>query len=383
MSHISATRAILITTAAVAAMAALDAAPPAATGQYLAYVGPYTHRPSTSKGIYAYKYDAKTGKFTSIGLAVETPDPSFVVVHPNHKFLYAVNETGQGTVSAFAIDASTGMLKALNQTSSKGSGPCHLVVDPSGKWLFAANYNNGSVAAIPVNADGSLGDAASFVQHSGSSVNRQRQSGPHAHEAVLSPDGKVLFVPDLGMDKIMAYRWDAKGQLTPNDPPFTQIAPGSGPRHMAFSPNGKFVYVVTEMTASVIGFSYDSKKGSLTEMKTYPATPADFTGQKSGAEIAVHPNGKFLYASNRVHNSMAIFTIDAQGALTPAGNVPVPGKTPRHFVIDPSGNFLIVENQDSNNIIIFKIDPQTGGLTPTGDTLEISQPVSLVFAPAQ
>jgi 6-phosphogluconolactonase len=294
-----------------------------------------------------------------------------------------VNENGQGTVSAFAIDAATGMLKALNQTSSKGSGPCHLVVDPTGKWLFVANFNNGSVAAIPVNADGSLGEAASFVQHTGSSVNAQRQKGPHAHETVLSPDGKILFVPDLGMDKIMAYRWDAKGQLTPNDPPFAKIAPGSGPRHMAFSPSGKFVYVMTEMTASVIGFGYDAKNGSLTEMQTYPATPADFTGQKSGAEIAVHPNGKFLYASNRVHNSIAIFTIDAKGALTPAGNVPVPGKTPRHFVIDPSGNFLVVENQDSDNIVIFKIDPTTGGLAPTGDTLEISQPVSLVFVPAQ
>ena len=382
MSYISATRAILITSAAVAAMVALDAAPPAATGQYLAYVGPYT-RPNQSKGIYAYKFDSKSGKFTSIGLAVETSNPSFLALHPNNKFLYAVNENGQGTVSAFAIDASTGMLKALNQTSSKGSGPCHLVVDPSGKWLFVANYNSGSVAAIPVNADGSLGEAASFVQHSGSSVNKQRQSGPHAHETVLSPDGKILFVPDLGMDKIMAYRWDAKGQLTPNDPPFTQIAPGSGPRHMAFHPNGRFAYVMTEMTASVIAFAYDSKNGAMTEMQTYPATPVDFAGVKSGAEVAVHPNGKFLYASNRNHNSIAIFTIDAKGALTPAGNVSVQGRTPRHFVIDPSGNFLVVENQDSGNIVIFKIDPATGGLTPTGDTLEISQPVSLVFAPAQ
>jgi len=382
MSHLSATRAILITSAAVAAMVALDAAPPAATGQYLAYVGPYT-RPNQSKGIYAYKFDSKSGKFTSIGLAVETSNPSFLALHPNNKFLYAVNENGQGTVSAFAIDASTGMLKALNQTSSKGSGPCHLVVDPSGQWLFVANYNSGSVAAIPVNADGSLGEAASFVQHSGSSVNKQRQSGPHAHETVLSPDGKILFVPDLGMDKIMAYRWDAKGQLTPNDPPFTQIAPGSGPRHMAFNPSGRFAYVMTEMTASVIAFAYDSKNGAMTEMQTYPATPVDFAGVKSGAEVAVHPNGKFLYASNRNHNSIAIFTIDAKGALTSGGNVSVQGRTPRHFVIDPSGNFLIVENQDSGNIVIFKIDPATGGLTPTGDTLEISQPVSLVFAPAQ
>ena len=280
MSHIGATRAILITTAAVAAMAALDAAPPAAPGQYLAFVGPYT-RPNQSKGIYAYKYDAKTGKFTPIGLAAETSNPSFLAVHPNHKFLYAVNENAQGTVSAFVIDAATGRLQALNQVSSKGNGPCHLAVDPGGKWLFVANYNSGSVAAFPVNADGSLGEAASFVQHSGSSVDAQRQKGPHAHETVLSPDAKVLFVPDLGMDQVMAYRFDA------------------------------------------------------------------------------------------------------QGALTPAGNVSTLGKTPRHFTIDPSGNFLVVENQDSGNIVIFKIDPKTGGLAPTGDALEVSQPVCLVFAPAQ
>ncbi len=371
--HMLSTR-ILITAAALAATAVV------AQAQYTAYVGPYT-RPNKSKGIYAYKFDAKTGKFTSIGLAAETSNPSFLAVHPNGKFLYAVNENGQGTVSAFAIEPS-GTLKALNSVSSKGSGPCHLTLDKSGTLLFVANYNNGSVASYPVNPDGSLGEAASTVQHQGSSVNPGRQRGPHAHEVVISPDGKLLFVPDLGMDKVMEYRFDAKGALTPNDPPSIAIAPGSGPRHMAFDPKGRFVYVLTEMTDSIVAFNYDAKGGAK-EIQTISAVPSDFTGPKSGAEIAVHPNGRFLYASNRNHNSIGIFTIDGKGALTAAGNVPTQGKTPRHFIIDPTGAFLIVSNQDSDNIVVFKIDPKTGGLTPTGDALEVGNPVSMVFVPAK
>lgn len=374
-------RAILISAAALAAMAVTgDAAPPPAAGQYMAYVGPYT-RPNKSKGIYAYKFDAKTGKFTAIGLAAETSNPSFLAVAPNGKFLYAANENGQGMVSAFAIEPG-GMLKALNSVSSKGSGPCHLTLDQKGKWLFVANYNNGSVASYAVNADGSLSEAITAVQHQGSSVNPGRQRGPHAHETVISPDNKLLFVPDLGMDKVMIYRFDDKGVLTPNDPPFIAIAPGSGPRHMAFDPKGKFVYVLTEMTDAVVAFSYDGKGGAK-EIQTISSVPADYTGQKSGAEIAVHPNGKFLYASNRSHNSISVFTIDAKGALTAAGNVPSQGKTPRHFVIDPTGAWMAVSNQDSDNIVVFKIDAKTGGLTPTGDVLEVGNPVSMVFAPAQ
>ena len=369
----------MISTAALAAMTGLGAAP--AEGQYIAYVGTYTNQRPTpkSKGIYAYRFDAKTGKFTSIGLAGETSNPSFVAVHPNHKFLYAVNENNQGTVSAFAIDAATGMLKPLNSVSSKGSGPCHLSLDKAGKWLFAANYNNGSVASYPVNADGSLGEAISTVQHQGSSVNRSRQAGPHAHEAVVSPDNKLLFVPDLGMDKVMIYQIDAQGALAANTPPSIDIAPGSGPRHIAFHPNGKFAYVMTEITDSVIAFDYDGKGGAK-EIQTIAAAP-DFAG-KSGAEIAVHPTGKFLYAANRGHNSIAIFTVDSMGKLTAAGNVPTQGKTPRFFGLDPTGAYLIAANQDSDNIVVFKIDQKTGGLTPTGDVMEIAAPVCVAFVPA-
>jgi 6-phosphogluconolactonase len=374
-------RVILTAAAALAALTVAEAAAPPADGQYLAYAGTYTRQ--KSKGIYAFKFDAKTGKFTSIGLAGETSNPSFLAVHPSGRFLYAVNENNQGTVSAFAIDRAMGLLKPLNSVSSKGSGPAHLSVDAAGKWLFVANYTNGSVAALPVNADGSLGEAASTVQHAGSSVNRSRQGGPHAHEAVISPDNELLFVPDLGMDKVMIYRIDpAKGALTANDPDSIAIAAGSGPRHMAFAPDGKFVYVMTEMTDSILAFSYDGKGGAK-QIQTISAVPADFTGEKSGAEIAVHPNGKFLYASNRNHNSIGIFAIDAKGALTAAGNVSTEGKTPRHFAIDPTGGYLIVENQDSDNIVVFRIDAKTGGLTPTGDTLDVGAPVAMVFVALQ
>jgi len=365
-------------------LGALGVATPPAKGQYIAYVGTYTNQRPTpkSKGIYAYRFDARTGKFTSIGLAAETPNPSFVVVHPNRKFLYAVNEAPQGTVSAFAIDAATGMLKPLNSASSKGSGPCHLSIDRTGKWLFAANYDSGSVASFPLKADGSLGEAVSAVQHQGSSVNRQRQAGPHAHEAVVSPDNNLLFVPDLGMDKVMIYRIGADGVLTPNTPPFIAVPPGAGPRHIAFSPSGKQAYVMTEMADSVIAFDYDGKGGAK-EIQTVSAAPADFTGVKSGAEIAVHPNGRFLYASNRNHNSIAIFAIDATGKLTAAGNVSAMGRTPRFFGLDPTGAYLIAANQDSDNIVAFKIDQKTGGLiSPPGDILEIASPVCIAFVPA-
>lgn len=374
-------KAILIAAAALATLAIPGAAAPPASGQYLSYVGTYTRQ--KSKGIYAYKFDAKTGKFTSIGLAAETSNPSFLAVHPGGKFLYAVNENNQGTVSAFAIDRATGMLKPLNSVSSKGSGPAHLSVDAAGKWVFVANYNNGSVAALPIHADGSLGEAAASVQHSGSSVDRPRQSGPHAHEAVVSRDRKLLFVPDLGMDKVMIYRIDpVKGALTANDPASIGIAPGFGPRHLAFAPNGNFLYVMAEMADAIVAFRYDGKGGAK-EIQTISAVPADFTGQKSGAEIAVHPNGKFLYATNRNHNSIGIFAIGADGKLTAAGNVSTQGKTPRHFAIDPTGAYLIAENQDSDNMVVFRIDAQTGGLTPTGETLDVGAPVSLVFVALQ
>ena len=353
------------------------------------YVGTYTR--GASKGIYAYRFDSSSGKTTPIGLVAETENPSFLAIHPNQRFLYAANEISQyqgqaaGSVSAFAIDPATHGLKALNRVSSRGTGPCHVAVDKTGKWLFVANYGSGSVAAFPIHEDGSLGEASAFFQHTGSSVNKERQSGPHAHVVALSPDNKFVLVADLGLDRVFAYRIDpAKGGLTPNDPPFVKLAPGSGPRHIAFRPDAKFVYSVNEMLSTVTGFRYDASRGSLKEVQTISTLPKGWSGTNTTAEIVIHPNARFLYASNRGDDSIAIFRIDpGRGTLTFVDRTPTQGKTPRNFAIDPSGTYLLAANQDSGNVVTFRIDPQTGRLTSTGSMLEVPMPVCILFAAPQ
>ena len=368
-----------IRTIVVAALAV-----PAMFAQYVAYFGTYT-RPEKSKGIYAYRFDAASGKLASAGLAAETPNPSFLAVHPNGRFLYAVNEQSDGTVSAFAIDGASGLLKPLNRVASRGAGACHLALDKTGKWLFVANYASGSVAVFPVHEDGTLGESSGFDQHAGSSTDPNRQTGPHAHGTFVSADNRFLLVPDLGMDRVMIYRLDlAKGTLPANDPPFLKIASGLGPRHLAFHPNGRFAYVLTEMGGKVVACRFDAKRGALEAIQTADALPADYTGARSGAEIAVHPNGRFLYASLRVHNSIAVFAIDpATGKLTAAGRVSTGGKSPRAFAIDPTGAYLLAANQDSDRVVIFRIDPKTGALTATGEAADIPMPVSIVFVKAR
>lgn len=360
-----------------------------AKGDWIAYIGTYTGK--KSKGIYAYQFTPATGKMTPIGLVAEITSPSFLAVHPNGKFLYAANETntfqGQrtGSLSAFSIDPATHQLKLLNEVSSKGSGPCHVAIDHTGKWLFTANYNSGSVAAFPIHDDGTLGEASSFVQHTGSSADKSRQKGPHAHDVTISPDNRFVLVNDLGLDEILIYRLDAsKGTLTPNDPPFGKVAPGSGPRHFAFGKGAKFGYAINEMALTVTTFQYDAAKGSLTEVQTSPTQPEPFAGEKSGAEIAVDPTGKFLYASNRGPDSIAVFRIDAKtGKLTAIERAPTQGKTPRSFAIDPTGKYLIAANQDSDNLVVFHLDTNSGRLTPAGQTLEVGAPVCVVFTPAK
>ena len=379
---------IRIFSVAAAALACLPQTAVAKKGEYIAYVGTYTR--GDSKGIYAYRFNANTGKFTPIGLVAETSNPSFLAIHPNHRFLYAVNEIntfeGQpgGSVSAFAIDTASGKLKALNAVSSGGPGPCHVSLDKSGKWLFVANYGGGSVSAYPVQADGSLGKATAFVQHAGSSVNPQRQRRPYAHSANPSPDGRFVLVADLGMDQVLTYPIDASKGMATTPSTVAKIEPGSGPRHMAFAPKGKFAYLVSEMAATVTAFTYDPAKGSLKQLQTISMLPKDFTGAKGAAEIAIDPNGKFLYATNRGHDSLAVFAIDGKkGTLTSVDTVPTQGKNPRHFAIDPSGKFLLAENQDTTNVVEFRIDGKTGKLTPTGDKLDIGFPVCLVFEPVK
>jgi 6-phosphogluconolactonase len=354
-------------------------------GESLVYFGTYTR--SKSKGIYVSRFAAVDGKLSPPELAAETINPSFLALHPKGQFLYAVGETNTfqdqrtGFVAAFSIDRTTGKLKLLNQLSSRGQGPCHLVVDRTGKNLLVANYGTGSVACFPLKPDGSLSESSAFIQHTGSGPNRSRQQGPHTHQVVMSPDNRFAFVPDLGLDSIMIYRFDpAKGTLTPNDPPSVKTAPGSGPRHLAFHPKGRFAYVICEIGNSVTAFSYDAAKGVFKELQTETTLPKDFTGNSSTAEIEVHPNGRFLYGSNRGHESIARYSIDAaKGTLTYVENVPTQGKSPRSFAIDPSGSFLIAVNQDSDNAVGFKIDQKTGGLTPTGQTVEVGAPVSLLF----
>jgi 6-phosphogluconolactonase len=365
-------------------------AAPAAHKKYLVYVGTYTEEGSTSKGIYAYRFDPSTAEITSLGLAAQTINPSFLAVHPNHRFLYAVNEVrnyaGQksGAVSAFAIDRTTGKLTLLNEVASGGADPSYITVDKTGKYVLVANYTGGSVAGFPVLEDGRLGDVSAFVQHTGHGTNPERQAGPHAHSIDLSPDNRFAIVDDLGLDETLVYKFDsAKGSLAA-DPTPAKADPGSGPRHFAFHPNGKLAYVIDEMGSTVAVFRYDAGSGALRPLRTTSTLPGGFSGQNTAAEIQVHPSGKFLYASNRGHDSIAVFAIDAsKGGLSPVEYVSTKGQSPRNFEIAPGGSWLFNANQKSDNLVIFRIHPQTGRLTEAGRVLELAQPVCVKFVPIE
>jgi 6-phosphogluconolactonase len=379
----------VIALVAVVILTAIDATPLAAAqaDKYIFYVGTYTEEPSKSRGIYAYRYDAKTAQITTLGLAAETTNPSWIVLHPNGRFLYAVNEVGNynglnsGGVSAFSIDRDAGKLTFLNEVASRGADPCYITVDKTGKYVLVANYTGGSIAAFPILADGKLGEATAFVQHAGHGTNPQRQEGPHAHSIDVSPDNRFAFVDDLGIDELLVYRFDSgKGKLAANHPAFTRLNPGAGPRHFALAPSGKFAYVIAEMQSSVTAFSADLGNGTFRPLQTISTLPKGFTGDNDDAEIRVHPSGKFLYASNRGHDTVAVFAIDAtKGTLTPVEYTPTQGKTPRSFEIDPTGTLLFAENQKSDNIVVFRIDAKTGHLTPTGQALEVASPVCVKF----
>src|SRR5262252_4757769 len=356
-------------------------------GNYLFYIGTYTENGSKSKGIYAYRYDAATQEITPMGLAAETVNPSWVALHPNGRFLYAVNEVqnyngpNSGGVSAFAIDRATGKLTFLNEVSSRGADPCYVTVDKAGKFVLVANYSGGSVAAFPISDDGKLGESSAFVQHAGHGPNAKRQEAAHAHSIDLSPDNRLAFVDDLGLDELLVYKFDAaKGTLTPNDPAFAKLDGGAGPRHFALAPSGKFAYVVSEMHSTVTAFAADLKTGEFHRLQTVSALPKDFKGENDDAEIEIHPSGKFLYASNRGHDSIAVFAIDpSKRTLTLIEHASTQGKTPRSFEIDPTGKLLFAANEGSSNVVIFRIDDKSGKLTPTGKVLEVGQPVCVKF----
>jgi 6-phosphogluconolactonase len=353
-------------------------------GRVRVYVGTYTG--GKSQGIYTCELDLATGALRRQHVTGGIRNPSFLALHPNRRFLYAVSEVddlpdGQsGAVAAFGVDPADGRLTPLNHQSSRGAGPCHLVVDRTGKNVLVANYGSGSIAVLPIAQDGKLAPASSAIQHRGSSKDPSRQKGPHAHSINVAPDNRFAFVADLGLDKVLVYRFDAvKGALEANDPPSVAISPGSGPRHFAFHPSGKFAYVINEIKQTVTALKYDPARGTLEEVQTISTLPGGLVVPgNSTAEVQVHPSGKFLYGSNRGHDSIAMFSIDeGTGRLTLLGNQPTGGKTPRNFGIDPSGAYLLVANQDSDTITVHRIDLKSGRLQKTEHSASVPSPVCL------
>lgn len=348
------------------------------------YIGTYPGK--GEPGIYYYEYDLSEKKFTKKQEVSGQASPGFLALCPRSRFLYAVNQIAdfngknEGAVSSFSIDKRTGMLTYINSTSSMGPRPCHLSVTPDGNFVAAANYSGGSVVLLPVADDGSLGEATGFIQHEGSGPHPSRQNAPHAHSIYPSPCGKYLFSADLGTDKIMIYTYDGSGKLIPNHAaPYARMEPGAGPRHMAIHPGKNWIYVVNELNSTITRLIFEPETGDVRVMESVSTLPQGFDGVNYCAEIRVHPDGRFLYASNRGHNSIAIFEISDHGIPVAAGHENVRGDWPRNFNIDPSGKILIVANQNSGNIAVFDINRETGNLTFTGKMLEIKQPVCIVF----
>jgi 6-phosphogluconolactonase len=373
---------ILLLTGPLALLAVRGGAAASPEKTYRAYVGTYTGK-TNSKGIYEFEFDPATGKMSAVQVAAETNDPSWVLVHPNGKYLYSVNEIGKAsTVSAFAIDPKNGKLTLLNQLPSLGEDPCYLAFDKTGKVLFVANYTSGNIVVFPILADGKLGEHTALQQDSGTlGPNKERQEAPHAHFIMPSRHNRFVYVSDLGLDRVLIYKFDyAKGSLeqVPENS-WATLKPGTGPRHIVFSKDGKFMYVVGEMASAVTVFANKNQQ-SFQAIQTAPMLPAGFSERNDAAEIEIHPSGKFLYASNRGQDSIVVYCVDQKfGTLTQVEVVPTSGKEPRHFAIDPTGHFLLAENQLSDTIVEFRIDLATGKLTPTGETIAVPSPVCITF----
>lgn len=356
-----------------------------ANSYMLVFFGTYTN--GSSKGIYSYKFNTKNGKLTPLSSTdSEIKNPSFLAIHPDGKHLYAVSEVGEvdgkpgGTLWCYSIDSQDGKLTFINKQVTGGSGPCYVSLDRTGKIALVANYDSGSIASFVLNEDGSIAKTASIIQHSGSSIDPDRQSSPHAHSINTSPDNQFALAADLGLDKIQTYKLNSgNGQLEPGVPPFSRTPEGGGPRHLFFHPSGHFVYVCNEMKSSVSAYKYSPENGSMSLIQTITTIPSQMNGN-STAEIQIHPSGKFAYCSNRGHDSIAIFSIDEKsGKLSASGHAKTMGNKPRHFCIDPSGLFIIACNQESNNIVVFKIDKNSGALTQIGDTITLPSPVCVKF----
>jgi 6-phosphogluconolactonase len=355
--------------------------------ELLLYVGTYTS--GKSEGIYLYRMDLSTGELSHVSTARGVVNPSFLAIDRHRRNLYAVNEvtefSGQpsGAVSAFSINQKTGDLTLLNQQPSRGGAPCYLWIDKTGRFVLLANYVGGNAAVLPVERDGTLGMATDVAQHRGASVNPERQEGPHTHCIVLDRSNRYAFAADLGIDRIMIYRFDAKrGKLIPGKEPSIALKPGAGPRHFTFHPNDLYAYVINELDSTLTAFSYDAERGTLSAMQTVPTLPDSFSGLNYCADVHVSPSGKFLYGSNRGHDSIVVFAIDARtGMLRYVQNQPTGGKFPRNFVIDPTGTWLLVANQHSDTIVTFRISSSGGSLTPTGHLAEVPSPVCLKLIP--
>ncbi|SKA94211.1 6-phosphogluconolactonase [Prosthecobacter debontii] len=353
---------------------------------YLVYFGCYTNAKSGSKGIYVSKFSSGTGELSDPELAVETGSPSFLAISADKKHLYAVGEmpvpgSKAGGVSAFNISLPEGKLSPINQVSSVGVGPCHVSLDHTGEMAMIANYGSGSVASYAIGQGGELSEAVSFMQHEGSSVDPKRQAGPHGHSINASPDNQFALACDLGLDKVLIYKIDPeRGSLMGHG--HATVPPGSGPRHLAFHPNGKFVFVNNEMLMTVTSFAYQATKGAMTEIETVSTLPEADRGKQgySTAETVAHPNGKFVYVSNRTHDTIAVFSCDpATGKLTLIQNAPAEGEIPRNFCLDPSGRWMIVAHQNSNTAALFKVDTETGKLAFTGKKVKVGGAVCVRF----
>lgn len=351
------------------------------------YFGTYSGGPG--QGIFMAKFDPATGRLFDVEHAGEAVKPSFLALHPNGKYLYAVSEVDdmegmkQGGVIAYSVDSATGKLTKLNHQPSEGTAPCYVAVHPGGESLYVANYSAGTVAGFPIKADGTLGPAASRIQHEGSGPNASRQDAPHAHSINLSSDGRFAYACDLGTDQVLIYEVDPKsGKLTPH----RQVAlpPGSGPRHLSFHPSGKLAFVINELANTLTTLTVDGESGAMKIASSVPTLPKGFDGKNTTAEVVVHPNGRFVYGSNRGHDSIAVFSLDqASGELTPRGFAKDNIDEPRNFRIDPTGKYLLVGNQNADSIVVYAIDQETGDLSPTDATIEIPTPVCVRFAVAE
>ncbi len=342
-----------------------------------------THSSGPGIGFSVAHFDTDTGVLTKPVFDTEAVQPAYFVIHPDGRHLYTCNSGTPGGVSAYVIDPKTAHLTLLNKEPSGGGDASYISLDQTGRFVFVANYDGGNIAAFALKPDGSIGARTALVQHTGHSVNPLRQTHAYAHSIIIDPTNQFVLAADLGVDRLFVYRFDEKtGALTPNDPPFASVTPGSGARHVKFHPNGRWVYLINEMACTVTAFNWDSARGALTEFQTISTLPSDFTGVNTCAELLVHPDGKFLYGSNRGMNSIAGFAIDpANGRLTPVQHSSTRGKSPRNFAFDPTGRWIICTNHDSNNAVVFRVDEATGRLTQAGDPVSVPAPYCERFLP--